>query len=426
MNTNYAFGRPLYVMLKPVGAACNMRCEYCYYLEKSKLVKSCSPAIPRREGESEDERGEMREESGGRVANVMSDELLERFVREYIESQTTPEIMFTWHGGEPLLRSIDFYKKVLKLQRIYARGRRISNSIQTNGTLLNDEWCRFLRDNNFLVGVSIDGPKEFHDAYRHFAGGRPSFDRVMRGIELLKKHGVEWNGMAVVNNLNSDHPKEFYQFFKQIGCKYLQFTPIVERVTVRKDGLNLAPGMQEGGCVTDYSVTPEQWGKFLCGVFDEWVRNDVGEIFVQLFDATLANWVGVAPGICTMSRQCGHAAVMEHNGDVYSCDHFVFPDHWLGNLKEKTITEMMYSEKQREFARMKSAMLPRQCRECRFLFACNGECPKNRFVSDCYGEPFLNYLCRGYREFFSHSAPYFDYMKGELSAGRPPSNVMKR
>ena len=410
MNTNYAFGRPLYVMLKPVGSTCNMRCHYCYYLEKKRLYK-------------------------GSERHVISDKLLEKFIREYIESQTTPEIMFTWHGGEPLLRSIDFYKKALKLQRIYAGGRRINNSIQTNGTLLTDDWCRFLRDNNFLVGISIDGPKEYHDAYRHFRQltvdngkltDKSSFERVMRGIHLLKKYGVEWNGMAVVNNLNADHPKEFYQFFKQIGCKYLQFTPIVERVTTRKDGLTLAPGMQEGGHVTDFSVTPEQWGKFLCGVFDEWVRNDVGEIFVQLFDATLANWVGVAPGICTMSKQCGHAAVMEHNGDVYSCDHFVYPEHWLGNLKDKTITEMMYSGKQREFARMKSAKLPRQCRECRFLFACNGECPKNRFVRDCYGESFLNYLCSGYHEFFSHSAPYFDYMKGELSAGRPPSNVMKR
>ena len=398
---NLAFSRPLYVMLKPAGSLCNLRCRYCYYLEKDKLYA--------------DTRN-----------HIISDALLEKFVREYMESQTTPEVLFTWHGGETLMRPIAFYRRALQLQSIYARGRRVSNCIQTNGTLLTPEWCEFFRYNGFLVGVSIDGPQEFHDEYRRTAGNNgPTFSRVMRGIELLKQYHVEWNALAVVNDFNADYPRDFYQFFKDIGCRYLQFTPIVERIVERPDGLTLAPGMEEGGELADFSVTPEQWGSFLCGVFDEWVKNDVGEVFVQLFDATLANWAGVTPGICTLSENCGHAGVMEFNGDLYSCDHFVYPEHRLGNLKEKTITEMMYSEQQREFARMKTRLLPRQCRECQYEFACHGECPKNRFVRDRYGESGLNYLCAGYHQFFEHAAPYMDFMKRELDAGRPPSNVMK-
>ncbi len=400
MSMNFAFSRPLYVMLKPAGSLCNMRCRYCYYLEKGRLYPDA-----------------------GR--HVMSDELLEKFIREYIESQTTPDVLFTWHGGEALMRPRSFYERALKWQRVYARGHRIDNCIQTNGTLLNDDWCRFFHDNGFLVGISIDGPREFHDLYRRMAGtGGPSFQQVMNGIRLLQKHGVEWNAMAVVNNVNGDHPQEFYRFFRDIGCTYLQFSPIVERLTDRPDGLTLAPGMQETGRLADFCVTPEQWGRFLCGVFDEWVKADVGKVFVQLFDATLANWVGVTPGICALSRDCGHAAVMEHNGDIYSCDHFVYPEYLLGNLHTQTVTQLMYSERQQAFAAMKRSRLPRQCRECRFLFACHGECPKNRFLRDRYGEPGLNYLCEGYQMFFRHVVPYMDFMKRELSAGRPPANIM--
>lgn len=399
-TTNYAFSRPLYVMLKPAGSQCNLRCSYCYYLEKGQLYQKAT-------------------------GHTMSDELLEKFVSQYMEAQTMPEVLFTWHGGEPLLRPIAFYRRALQLQRIYGRGRPVVNCIQTNGTLLNDEWCRFFRENHFLVGISIDGPQLFHDCYRHTAGGQSSFEKVMRGIELLKRHQVEWNAMAVVNSQNVGHALEFYRFFKQIGCQYLQFAPIVERTTQRHDGLSLAPGMSEGGTLTSSSITPRQWGQFLCTLFDEWVRHDVGSVFVQLFDATLANWVGVPPGICTLAKSCGHAGVMEHNGDVYSCDHFVFPEHKLGNLHEKTITEMMYSPKQQQFARIKQQMLPRQCRECRYLFACNGECPKNRFLRDRYGDPGLNYLCEGYRQFFQHVAPYMEFMKRELDAGRPPANIMR-
>ena len=402
MTTNFAFARPMYVMLKPAGSLCNLRCKYCYYLEKDKLYKQCKN-------------------------HVISDELLEKFIKEYIEAQTTPQVLFTWHGGETLMRPISFYKRALELQRIYGRGRQIDNCIQTNGTLLTDEWCQFFKDNNFLVGVSIDGPQEFHDEYRRTATNKPTFVKVMNGINLLNKHGVEWNALAVVNDYNADYPIEFYRFFKQIGCKYIQFSPIVERVVKREDGLTLAPGMQGGDAgLADFSITPEQWGNFLCTIFDEWVHNDVGEYFVQLFDATLANWVGQAPGVCILAEECGHAGVMEFNGDVYSCDHFVYPEHLLGNLHTKTITEMMYSDQQNKFAKMKKQMLPQQCKECKFLFACHGECPKNRFLNDKYGNYGLNYLCKGYRQFFEHVEPYMNFMKRELENHRAPANVMKQ
>ena len=399
MSTINPFARPLYVMLKPAGSLCNLRCKYCYYLEKNALYTE-------------------------QKNHVISDEMLDKFIREYIEAQTSPDVLFCWHGGETLMRPISFYRRAIELQRKYARGRRIDNTIQTNATMLTDEWCEFFRENNFLVGVSIDGPQEFHDEYRRTATGKPTFHKVMQGIRLLNKHNVDWNALAVVNDFNADYPLEFYNFFKEIGCHYIQFTPIVERRIERNDGLSLAPGMEEGGELVDFSVTPEQWGKFLCTIFDEWVRHDVGTYFIQIFDATLANWAGVQPGLCSLAKECGHAGVMEFNGDVYSCDHFVYPEHLLGNINEKTITEMMYGEKQREFAKLKHELLPRQCRECPVEFACHGECPKNRFTRDKYGNPGLNYLCNGYRQFFEHVKPYMDFMKGELDAKRPPSNVM--
>lgn len=400
MSTISPFARPVYVMVKPAGSLCNLRCKYCYYLEKGRLY-------------------------AGQKNQVISDQTLETFIREYIEAQTTPSVLFSWHGGETLMRPVAFYRRALELQQKYARGRRIDNTIQTNATLLTDEWCRFFRDNNFLVGVSIDGPQEFHDEYRRTATGRPTFHKVMQGIRMLNRYGVEWNALAVVNDYNADYPLDFYHFFKDIGCRYIQFTPIVERLAKRDDGLTLAPGMEEGGTLADFSVTPQQWGRFLCDIFDEWVRNDVGTYFIQIFDATLANWAGVQPGLCSLAKECGHAGVMEFNGDVYSCDHFVYPEHLLGNIASHTITEMMYGEKQREFARMKHERLPQQCRECPVEFACHGECPKNRFVRDRYGNPGLNYLCQGYRQFFEHVRPYMDFMKAELDAQRPPSNVME-
>lgn len=395
------FSKPLYVMTKPVGAICNLACKYCYYLEKTNLYKENTSKF------------------------VMSDSLLEKFIEEYINSQTMPQVLFTWHGGETLMRPLSFYQKVVELQKKYANRRTIDNCIQTNGTLLNDEWCEFFRNNHWLVGISIDGPQEFHDEYRKNKQGKPSFMKVMQGIYLLNKHQVEWNAMAVVNDYNADYPLEFYHFFKELGCHYIQFTPIVERIHPHADGRHLAHVLQKEEKLADFSVSPEQWGNFLCTIFDEWVKNDVGEYFIQIFDATLANWMGAQPGVCTMAPTCGHAGVMEFNGDVYSCDHFVFPEFKLGNIYEKSLIEMMYSEKQIQFGQQKKDSLPNKCKECRYLFACNGECPKNRFLTTEDGEPGLNYLCKGYYQFFDHVAPYMDFMKKELLAERPPANVMK-
>ncbi|MEH2791801.1 anaerobic sulfatase-maturation protein [Segatella copri] len=403
MNDNIAnpFAKPLYVMLKPAGAHCNLACKYCYYLEKNKLY----PTAQR---------------------HLMSDEMLEQFTREYIEAQTMNQVLFTWHGGEPLLRSIDFYRKALSLQQKYAGGRRIDNVIQTNGTLLTDEWCEFFAQNHWLVGISIDGPQPDHDHYRLTAAGKPSWKKVMQGIKLLKKHGVEWNAMAVVNAYNANHPLEFYRFFKENGCQFLQFTPIVERQTRHEDGRTLASLADKNEIpLSEASVTPEQWGYFLCAIFDEWVRKDVGKIFVEIFDCTLANWMGISPGICAYSKECGHAGVMEHNGDVYSCDHFVFPEYKLGNIRDHSLIDMLYGEQQQEFSRLKHSSLPRQCKECDMEFACHGECPKNRFMKDKYGDSGLNYLCPGYYHYYQHVAPYMDYMKQELMSQRPPSNIMK-
>lgn len=403
MNDNIAnpFAKPLYVMLKPTGAHCNLACKYCYYLEKDKLY----PTAQR---------------------HLMSDEMLEQFTREYIEAQTMSQVLFTWHGGEPLLRSIDFYRKALSLQQKYAGGRHIDNVIQTNGTLLTDEWCEFFAQNHWLVGISIDGPQPDHDHYRLTAAGKPSWKKVMQGIKLLKKHGVEWNAMAVVNAYNANHPLEFYRFFKENGCQFLQFTPIVERLTRHEDGRTLASlADKDEISLSEASVTPEQWGYFLSAIFDEWVRKDVGKIFVEIFDCTLANWMGISPGICAYSKECGHAGVMEHNGDVYSCDHFVFPEYKLGNIRDHSLIDMLYGEQQQEFSRLKHSSLPRQCKECDMEFACHGECPKNRFMKDKYGDSGLNYLCPGYYHYYQHVAPYMDYMKQELMSQRPPSNIMK-
>ena len=367
----------MYVMAKPVGDRCNLACQYCYYL-------------------------------GRGSGPVMDDTLLEEFTRQYIEAQPVPQVLFTWHGGEPLLKPQAFYEHALELQQKYARGRHIDNCLQTNGTLLTDEWCRFLADNHFLVGISIDGPQALHDAYRQTRRGGASWHDVMRGIGLLQRHGVEWNAMATVNAVNVEHPVAFYEFFRQIGCEFLQFTPVVEPEK------------------PDCSITAEQWGRFLCGVYDEWVRRDVGRVFVQLFDATLANWCGEPPGVCSMSATCGQAAVMEADGTVYSCDHFVRAEHRLGNIREEPLAGLLYGERQRVFACQKQATLGRQCRECRWLFACHGECPKNRLTDDRYGEPGLNWLCGGYRQFFAHVAADMDFMKAEIDAGRSPAGVMIR
>lgn len=375
------FARPFYVMAKPAGARCNLRCDYCYYLEKARLYD-------------------------GETALTMDDATLRCFVSQYIGAQTMRDVLFTWHGGEPLLRPLSFYLRAVELQREYAGDHHIDNCLQTNGTLLNAEWCRFLHDNHWLVGLSIDGTQAMHDTYRRTPSGEPTWTRVMRAVELLEQYGVEWNAMAVVHDGNVGRPVEFYRFFRQMGCRFLQFTPLVE-------------------AGNPHSISPEAWGAFLCSLFDEWVKADVGEVFVQVFDATLANWCGVAPGVCSLAATCGQAAAMEWNGDVYSCDHFVTPAHRLGNIHEHTLLEMMHSHKQAVFGRNKSALLPGECRRCRWLFACHGECPKNRLATSADGEPGMNVLCKGYARFFSHVAPAMDFMRGELEAGRAPAGVMR-
>lgn len=401
MDALAPFASPLYLMAKPVGSRCNLRCDYCYYLEKEKLYSA-----------------------SGHGGMMMDDRVLEAFIRQYIESQTTPAVLFTWHGGEPLLHDRSYYEKIIALERRYARGIRVDNAIQTNGTLLDDDWCRFFRDNGWLVGLSVDGPEGLHDRYRRTAGGGPSFAAVMRAIETLDRNAVDWNALAVVNVYNARHPDRFYDFFRSVGCHYIQFTPVVERLVRHADGRHLASVADTSAPLADFSVTPGLWGDFLCRVFDRWVRADVGTYFVQIFDATLANWVGVPPGVCSLGSYCGHAGVVEHNGDIYSCDHFVFPEYRLGNILDRPLLDMMYSGRQRDFGAVKRGALPRQCRECRYTDICNGECPRNRFVLSADGQPGLNYLCEGYYRFFSHSEPYMRFMRDELLAGRPASNVM--
>lgn len=401
MNKTIApFSGPLYVMLKPVGSTCNLDCKYCYYLEKEMLYTSSSK-------------------------HFMNDELLERFVKDYLRSQAKAEVLFTWHGGEALLRPIKFYQKAIDLQKKYGYNRPIDNCIQTNGVLLTDEWCEFFKKNNFLVGISIDGPKEYHDKYRRSKQGHSTFEEVMHGIELLKKHEVEYNAMAVINNENVKHPLEVYNFFKEIGCNFIQFSPIVERVSNLTTGnKHTTPTYAGNNILAPYTVNANEFGDFYIAIFNEWIKKDVGNIFIQMFDTTLANWVGEQPGVCTLAKYCGHAGVMEFNGDVYSCDHFVYPEFKIGNINTSNLTSMMYSEKQQQFGKNKFKSLPLQCKECRYLFACYGECPKNRFLNDKYGNPGLNYLCNGYYKFFDHVKPYMDYMKEEFINQRPPSNVM--
>ena len=423
MSTVYPFSRPLYVMAKAAGPLCNLRCQYCYYLEKQHLAPSLNP-FPEEEGRSAANslppRGEVWTGTG------MSDSLLEAYVRDYIQLQQTPEVLFTWHGGEPMLRPLSFYKQAVHYQHYYGRGRQISNSIQTNGTLLTPEWCKFLHDEGWLVGISIDGTQEMHDAYRVDTRGEGTWQRVVDAIHMLQDYGVEWNAMATVNHVNVSQPLEFYRFLRdELHCQFLQLSPVVERIHQHTDGRHLAQVFDEDCPIAPYSVKPAEWGKFLCAIFDEWVKHDVGETFVQVFDATLAGWMGVTPGICVYAEECGHAVVMEQNGDVYSCDHFVFPQYRLGNIRQQGLPLLLYGEKQTAFSRLKKDSLPRQCRECEWLKACHGECPRFRFLRTADGEPGLNYLCAGYKIYFQHVAPYMDFMRQELLEGRPASNVMQ-
>jgi uncharacterized protein len=374
-----------HVLAKPAGARCNLACRYCFYLSKQEFYP------------------------GGTFR--MSDSLLEEFLRQYIEAQQVPAVTIAWQGGEPTLMDLDFYRRSVELAEGFAKpGMQVGYTIQTNGTLLDEEWCKFFKQHNFLVGISIDGPKALHDAYRVDRRGRGTFARVMEGLALLQEHGVEYNILCTVHAANGDRPLDVYRFFRdEAGAQFVQFIPIVER---------------EGDTVTDRSVGPAQWGRFLCTVFDEWVRHDVGEMFVQHFDAALAAWVGHPPGLCTFAPVCGAAVVLEHNGDLYSCDHFVEPDHYLGNITATPLAELVGSAQQQRFGQDKRATLPRFCRECPVRFACHGGCPRNRFATTPDGEPGLNYLCEGYRTFFGHINLPMRIMADLLRQGRYADEVM--
>ncbi|MCS7048178.1 MAG: anaerobic sulfatase maturase [Verrucomicrobiae bacterium] len=394
-------------MIKPVGPICNLDCRYCFYLEKEKLF---SPTENFR----------------------MPDAVLERFIQHYIESQPVPVITFAWQGGEPTLLGVDFFRKAVALQQRYANGKRIENALQTNGVLLDDEWGAFLAENQFLVGLSVDGPRELHDRYRVDKKQQPTFDRVMRGLEVLKKHHVEFNTLTVVHRHNARHPLEVYRFLKDIGSRYLQFIPLVERLPdaeARALGLDLAgppspDAVTASSEVTRWSVLPEDYGEFLVHIFDEWVRQDVGQVFVQLFDVALANWMGEPPGLCVFMERCGAAVAMEHNGDVYSCDHYVYPHYRLGNVLNASLGEMVQSAFQQKFGRDKSDTLPAYCRRCDVRFACHGECPKHRFLRTPDGEPGLNYLCAAYKRFFHHIDPFMRRMTQLIQSGLPAAHIM--
>jgi len=394
--------QPFTFMAKPAGARCNLDCTYCYYLEKERLY----PADPQRW--------------------LMDDRTLETFISQYIYTGTQPVVEFIWHGGEPLLRNRDFFGKVIALQQKHGAGRQIRNTLQTNGTLLNDEWCRFFHDHRFLIGISIDGPAHCHDRYRKYPSGKPSFNETLRGIDLLHRHRVEFNTLSVVNDHNVHHPLEVYRFLKSIGSRYMQFTPIVERLSpdAGRDELQLLPGNWPGKVpVTESTVDPVAYGRFLIAIFDEWVKLDVGEIFVITFDGMLANTVQVPPPLCIYAKTCGNAGAVEFNGDLYSCDHFVFPAYKLGNIREKNLRTLMESPFQKQFGLDKRDSLPTFCRTCEFLDLCNGECPKNRISLTPDREPGLNWLCPGLKLFYRHTRPYFDFMANELRHNRPPSNV---
>ena len=393
----------LHVVVKPIGPMCNLRCRYCFYLEKESLYGSTEPWR-------------------------MTDETLETYIRQYIEAQpaTTQDINFAFQGGEPTLMGLDFFRRVVELERKYLPpGKHASNALQTNGVLLDDQWCEFLRENRFLVGLSIDGPAELHDAYRTDSRGQGSHDRVMRAMRCMQKHGVDFNAIACIQRCNGDHPARVYRFLRDCGVQFMQFIPVVE----------LADGVRRGevprnappeAWVTPESVLPEQFGRFLMGIFDEWAYHDVGRIEVGDFEQALMNWRGAGPVTCVYKEICGRALALEHNGDLYACDHFVDQNHRLGNIHESTITEMANSRVQEQFGHAKTVSLPASCRNCDVRPLCNGGCPKDRFLRDVNGETGLSYLCEGYRAFYHHSATILRAMADALRAGRRPSEVMRR
>lgn len=398
---------PFHVMTKPIGPICNLDCKYCFYLEKEKLYP------------------DTRKWS-------MPDDVLEAYIAQYIESQPHQQISFAWQGGEPTLLGVRYFRKVVDLQRKYANGKRIDNAFQTNGTLLDDEWCEFLAEQKFLVGLSVDGPAELHDAYRVDKQQKPTFPDVMRGLEFLKKHKVDFNTLTVVNRVNSQKPLEVYRFLRDIGSGFIQFIPLVERAPqtrLQVLGMDLAEPPVKGEDdetvpVTPWSLRSKDYGEFLCTIFDEWVRRDVGKTFVQLFDVALGNWAGMGSSLCVFAEKCGRALAIEHNGDLYACDHYVYPRYNLGNIMNVSLGAMVESPEMKKFGADKSDTLPQYCRSCEVRFACNGECPKHRFTRTPDGEDGLNYLCPAYKRFFNHIDAPMKMMANLLRSGRPAALIM--
>ena len=406
-----------HLLAKPTGAICNLDCDYCFFLSKEMLYP------------------------GSRFR--MADEMLETYIRQLIEGHQAPEVIVAWQGGEPTLMGLDFFRRSIAYQQKYLRpGMTVQNTIQTNGTLINDAWAAFFRENNFLVGLSIDGPAAMHDAYRRDKGGQPTFDRVIRGLDTLKKHGVEFNALVTIHHANADHPLEVYRFLRDdLGIQFIQLIPIVERVVgMGADEADAdQPGevvshkswrerplyTQFGNAVTERSVTADQYGRFLIAIFEEWVRRDVAKVYVNMFDVALASWAGEPPGLCVFAPTCGTALALEHNGDMYSCDHFVEPAYYLGNITDTPMIELVASPQQRQFGQDKLDTLPRYCRECVVRFACHGGCPKDRFIPTPDGEPGLNYLCAGYMAFFKHVDRPMRTMAELLRRDRAPAEIMQ-
>ena len=396
-----------HVMAKPVGAICNIDCTYCFYLHKEHLP-------------------------GGPGAARMSDETQEKFIREYIAGVTAPEVTFTWQGGEPMLRGLDFYRRAVALQKKYARpGQTVNNDLQTNGTLLDEEWCAFLKEHKFLVGLSIDGPREVHDQYRVDKGGQPTFDRVMHGLALLKRFGIRFNTLTCVNRHNARRPIDIYKFLRdEVGSTTMQFTPIVEYRAFKQRSVqaqnHAQPAPRESdpesrpghpnSIVTEWSVDPEDWGYFLCRLFDRWVARDVGKILVNQFETLVAQHLGEPSQMCVYGEHCGKGVAVEHDGSLYSCDHFVYPDYQIGHLDAGNLRQTVLSRDQVKFGYAKSETLPKYCRQCSYLSDCWGECPKNRILRTADGEPGLNYLCRGLKTFYAHALPQIDWIVAGLRA----------
>ena len=400
--------RAFHLLVKPTGAVCNLDCSYCFFLSKEMLYP------------------------GSRFR--MADDLLEIYIRQLIEAHRVPEVQLAWQGGEPTLMGLPFFRRAVALAESYRRpGMTIHYALQTNGTLLDDEWGEFLAANNFLVGISLDGPRDIHDTYRHDKGGGPTFDKVLRGLDALKRHRVEWNVLCTLHRANAERPLDVYRFFRdELGAEHIQFIPIIERMAAAEEGQATEWSswrdrplyVQAGDHVTQRSITAEQYGRFLCAVFDEWVRHDVGRVYVQMFEVALANWFGTPPGLCIHAKTCGGALALEHTGDLYACDHFVEPAYRLGNIREEHMIELIASDRQLQFGRDKFETLPAYCRGCDVRFACHGGCPKDRFIHTPDGEPGLNYLCAGYKLFFHHIADAMEFMVDELNMQRSPANIM--